>query len=198
MSFLRRLFGGKDDDSGHQPPSMPWDQRPSILEVVRSHSTTGKAGMSVGDCTLPDEARIGQGLKFRWAPGAMDGVATHHLGKGENDEGIRKMVELVLAYSRQPTATNKAAVYQHIIVGQGVSIIDPVIEALVNEKGISHERLYELSHSFVTESPDREPVKFGIAILGLFRKPANEELFQTLGRHDEHRSPGSVPGEAEA
>ena len=55
----------------------------------------------------------------------------------------------------------------------------------MNEKGINHERLYELSHSFVTESPDREPVKFGIAILGLFRQPADQELFQTLGRHDE-------------
>ena len=55
MSFFRRLFGGKDDDSGHEPPSMPWDQRPSILEFVRLRITTGKPGMSVGDCTLPDE-----------------------------------------------------------------------------------------------------------------------------------------------
>ena len=94
-------------------------------------------------------------------------------------------MRLVLAYSRQPTATNKAAVYHHIVVEHIVSIIDQVIEALLNDEGISHERLYELSHSFVTESPDREPVKFGIAILGLFRQPANEELFQTLGRHDE-------------
>jgi hypothetical protein len=37
----------------------------------------------------------------------------------------------------------------------------------------------------VMEAPDREPVKFGIAILGLFRQPADEELFQALGRHDE-------------
>jgi hypothetical protein len=35
------------------------------------------------------------------------------------------------------------------------------------------------------ESPDREPVKFGIAILGLFRGAENEDLIQTLGRHDE-------------
>src|SRR5262249_22226983 len=42
-----------------------------------------------------------------------------------------------------------------------------------------------LAHSFVTESPDREPVKFGIAILGLFREPRDRDLFETLGRHDE-------------
>src|SRR5207237_8938078 len=48
-----------------------------------------------------------------------------------------------------------------------------------------HDRLYELARSFVTEAPDREPVKFGIALLGLFRQPADQELFHTLGRHDE-------------
>jgi hypothetical protein len=185
MSFLSRLFGGKSDDSGHEPSSMPWDRRPSILEFIRSHIATDKPGMTDDGYTLPDEERISEGSQIRWAPGAMDGVATHHMGESENDEAVRKTVELVLAYSRQPTATNKAAVYQHVIDAQIVSIIDPVIEALVSEEGIGHDRLYELARSFVTEAPDREPVKFGIAILGIFRQPADQELFQTLGRHDE-------------
>lgn len=185
MSFLSRLFGNKDDDSGHEPPSMPWDRRPSIFEPVRSHIAADKPGMSEDGYTLPDEEPIGQGSKIRWAAGAMDGVTTHHMGRGQNEETVRRTVELVLAYSRQPTAMNKAAAYQHVIAEHVASIIDPVIEALVNESGISHERLYELARSFVTEAPDREPVKFGLAILGLFRQPADQELFQTLGRHDE-------------
>ena len=185
MKFLSRLFGGKGDDTSHEPPSMPWDRCPSILEFVRSHIPTDGPGMAEGGYTLPDEEHIGQGSKIRWAAGAMDGVATHHMGTGEDDETVRKTVELVVAYSRRPTAANKAAVYQHVIAGHVVSIIDPVIEALVNESNIGHDRLYELARSFVTESPDREPVKFGIAILGLFRQPADQELFQTLGRHEE-------------
>jgi hypothetical protein len=185
MKFLSRLFGGKGDEGSHEPPTMPWDRGPSILEFVRSRIAAGKPGMAEDGYTLPDEERIGQGSKIRWAAGAMDGVTTHHMGTGENEETVRRTVELVLAYSRQPTATNKAAVYQHVIAAHVVSIIDPVIEALVNEQGISHERLYELARSFVTEAPDREPVKFGIALLGLFRQPADQELFQTLGRHDE-------------
>ena len=185
MSFLSRLFGGKGDEAGHESLSMPWDQRPSILEFVRSHIAAGKPGMADNGYTLPDEERVNAGSKIRWAAGAMDGVATHHMGTGENDEAVRKTVELVLAYSRQPAAKNKAAVYQHVIAEHVVSIIDPVIEALLNEEGIGHDRLYELARSFVTEAPDREPVKFGIALLGLFRQPADQELFQTLGRHDE-------------
>jgi hypothetical protein len=185
MSFLRRLFGGKEDDEGQEPPSMPWDQRPSILEFVRSHISAGKPGLTDDGYTLPDEERIAQGSKIRWAAEAMDGVTTHHMGTGENEATILKTVALVLAFSRQPTARNKAAVYQHIIAEHVISIIDPVLEALVKESGISHDRLYELARSFATEAPDREPVKFGIALLGLFRQPADEELFQTFGRHEE-------------
>ena len=185
MSFLRRLFEGKADDGGDEPPTMPWDQGPSILEFVRSHVAEGKPGLSEGGYTLPDEERLNQGSKLRWAAGAWDGVTTHHMGSGEDEEAVRKTVELVLAYSRQPTAANKAAVYRHVIAAHVVSIIDPVIEALLNETQIGHDRLYELARSFVTEAPDREPVKFGVALLGLFRQPADTDLFQTLGRHDE-------------
>jgi hypothetical protein len=185
MKFLSRLFGGKGGEGGHEPPSMPWDRRPSILEFVRSHVPTDGPGVDEGGCILPDDERVNAGSRLRWGMGSMDGVMTHHMGTGENEEAVRKTVELVLAYSRQPTATNKAAVYRHVIAAHVVSIIDPVIEALLNEAGIGHDRLYELARSFVTEAPDREPVKFGIALLDLFRQPADQELFQTLGRHDE-------------
>jgi hypothetical protein len=185
MSLFGRLFGRKDDEGGQEPPAMPWDRRPSILEFINTHAAQGKPGMTEAGYTLPDEERVAEGSQIRWAPGAMDGVMTHHLGKSENTDSARKTVELVLAYSRQPTVTNKAAVYQHVIAEHIVSIIDPVIQALVVEEGIDHRRLYELARSFVTESPDREPVKFGIAILALFRHPGDQELFQTPGRHDE-------------
>ncbi len=182
MAFWTRLFAGKDAD---EPPPMPWDRRPSILEFVRSHICADKPGMAEDGYTLPDDERVNAGSKLRWGMGSLDGVMTHHMGTGENQATVRKTVELVLAYSLQPTANNKAAVYQHVIAEHVVSIIDPVIEALVNENGIGHDRLCELARSFVTEAPDREPVKFGVALLGLFRQPADIELFQTLGRHDE-------------
>lgn len=182
MALWTRLFGGREPDG---PPPMPWDRRPSILEHVRSHVPDDGPGLTDGGETLPDEDKIAQGSKIRWAAGAFDGVATHHMGTGEDDEAVRETVRLVAGYSRRPTATNKAAVYSHVIAAQVVSIIDPVIEALVNEPQIGHDRLYELSRSFATEAPDREPVKLGIALLGLFGSPQDRELFLTLGRHEE-------------
>jgi hypothetical protein len=81
MSFFGRLFGKKDDDTASAPPSMPWDQRPSILEFVRTHIAIGKPGVTEDGYTLPDEERVCQGSKIRWAPGVMDGVTTHHMGQ---------------------------------------------------------------------------------------------------------------------
>ena len=128
MSFLSRLFGSKDDDRGHEPPAMPWDQRPSILEYVSSHIVKDKPGLTEDGCTLPDEERVCRNSKIRWVAGAMDGVLTHHMGKSEGEDTASKTVELVLAYARQPTASNKAAVYQHIIDEHIVTMIDPVIQ----------------------------------------------------------------------
>ena len=185
MKFFSRLFGGTGDGGSYKPPPMPWDRRPSILEFVRSHISAEMPGMGEDGCTLPDDERVNAGSKLRWAMGSMDGVMAHLFGTGENEESVRKIVELVLAYSRHSTAINKAAVYQFIIDKRVVSIIDPVINALTTERGIDHERLYELARSSVTQAPDREPVKFGIALLGLFRQPSDMDFFQILGRHDE-------------
>ncbi len=184
MGIFDKLFGNIGDEAG-EPPSMPWDQRPSIYDHVRSHTNPDQPGLTKGGETLPDEVRVNEGSKIRWAAGAIDGVMGHHMGQGENDELVRKAVDLVLAYCESPTATTKAALYHHVIEGNALPLIDPIIEALIGNEQLNHDRLYELAYSFVTEAPDREPVKFGIALLGLYRNSENEVLFQTMGRHEE-------------
>lgn len=184
MNIFKKLFGSGEEPAD-DPPSMPWDQLPSIYDHIRAHVDEAKPGLTKGGEALPDEARVNEGSQIRWAAGAMDGVMGHHMGQGDNDELVHEAVDLVLAYCKSPTAKTKAALYQHIIEGNTLPLIDPIIETLVGNDRLNHERLYELAYSFITEAPDREPVKFGIAILGLYRNPENETLFQTLGRHEE-------------
>jgi hypothetical protein len=184
MSFFKQLFG-RNDEPNDAPPSMPWDQHPSVFDHIKAHVVDGKHGLAQGGDTLPDEERVAAGSSIRWAAGAMDGVMSHHMGNGDHDEQVRKAVALILAYCQSPTVTTKADLYQHVVEGNTLPLIDAIIEALVATNGLNHERLYEAAYSFVTEAPDREPVKFGIAILGLFQNPANADLFQTIGRHEE-------------
>src|SRR5215831_4365267 len=105
MSPLSRPLGSEDDKKGHELPAMPWDQRPSILEFVSFHIAEDKPGMTEDGYKLPDDERVFKHLKIRWAPGAMDGVTLYHMGKSGSDECVRKIVELVLTYTHQPTAS---------------------------------------------------------------------------------------------
>lgn len=185
MGFFDQLFGKKVFESDDLPDSMPWDARPSIYEHICAHIDPDQIGLTEAGYQLPDEARINEGEELRWAAGALDGVMTHHGGNGNAQEQVQKTVSLLLSYCDQPTAANKYALYQHIVNESIVSMIDAVIASLLDEQKLNHERLYELAYSFMTETPDRETVKFGIAILGLYQVAENTPLFQTLGRHDE-------------
>src|SRR5947209_4891249 len=114
----------------------------------------------------------------------MDGVSTHHMGSNNTDRA-GQLLDLVRAYWTSPTVMNKAKVYDFIQKNGTVSLVDPFLEALREQANVNHDRLYDLAKSLATESPDREPVKFGIAVLGLYGQPQDMEIFRTLGRHEE-------------
>src|SRR5262245_31124612 len=111
MGIFDRWFGKGQDESGHTPGSMPWDQRPSIYEHVQAHIDPARPGLPESGLTLLDEERIAAGSQIRWAAGAWDGVLTHHMGEGDEQAAVAKIAGLVGAYCQQPTAANKEAVY---------------------------------------------------------------------------------------
>ena len=184
MGFFDRLFGsgGRKNDVDESVPALPWERKPSIYEYVRSHVQAGKVIEDGED--LPDEDSVFAGSQVRWAAGAMDGVGTHHMG-GSDGEGATALLSLVLDYCKAPSVENKLKVYEQVIRTCAVSVIDPFTQGLRQASEINFNRLYELAKSFATEATDREPVKLGIALLGLFDQEQDKELFRTLGRHDE-------------
>lgn len=191
MGIFSYFFGKGDDkpapDVENVSELYPWDANSSIYEHIRSHIRPGEKRLADGWETLPDEDALAarSETSLRWAAGALDGVMGHHMSAGEAEKEMEQANVLILTYCREPTARNKAAVYKFLVEHEVLSIIDPLIEKLVQQPNVDHERLYELAHSLATDSPDRSPVKFGVAMLGLFQGAGNEELFHTLGRHDE-------------
>jgi hypothetical protein len=181
---LRKWFGFGGRGAGHaaEPSTMPWDRRPSIYEHIRAH--TGADGrLDPAGENLPDEAAQGSGI--RWAPGAFDGVITHHTSPGGEADKADAMLDLIRAYSQAPTAANKLKIYAPLTEDSTLAFIDALLGSLRKAEGISPSRTRELALSFATEAPDRTPVKFGIALLGMFDAAGHREVFMTLGRHDE-------------
>lgn len=163
---------------------LPWDRHPSIYEHLQAHRRPGGRRLDETVEKLPDEERVAAGSQVRWAAGAKDGVFTHHWGGSNADEAI-ELLTLVRGYWETPTAANKARVYDFLAEKSVVSLIDPFLKALREEADVNHDRLYDLAKSFATEAPHREPVKLGIAVLGLYAQEQDRDVFRTLGRHDE-------------
>jgi hypothetical protein len=162
----------------------PWDRRPSIYEHIKAHVRSDRKGLAEGGETLSDEERIAAKSRLRWVAGAMDGVATHHAGCGNTDQASQ-LIALVRGYWASPTVMNKAKVYAFLMENGTVSLVDPLLESLREQTDVNHDRVYDLAKSLATESPDREPVKFGISVLGLYGQEQDIEIFRTLGRHEE-------------
>lgn len=184
MGLFDWLFRRTREESGEIVPQFPWDRRPSIYEHIKAHTRANDQGLVEAGQTLPDEEYIAAKSTVRWAAGAQDGVSTHHLG-GKATDHASQLLKRVRAYWTSPTVRNKATVYEFLVKNGVVSLIDPFIELLRGEASVNHQRSYDLARSFAIESPDREPVKFGIALLALFGQEQDIDLFRTLGRHEE-------------
>ncbi|RVX45086.1 hypothetical protein EDD27_7863 [Nonomuraea polychroma] len=123
---------------------------------------------------LPDEAgRPGP----RWAPGAQDGVLIYHWGGQADEEELRR---LSAAIATLKPGTVREAIGEARIVALVDSLLSEVRSADLDPNGI-----YDLGYALATESSEREAVKLGIALLGLFDAAHHRDELMTLGRHDE-------------
>jgi hypothetical protein len=162
----------------------PWGPRPSIYEHIRAHLQTDKPGLKEGGETLPDEdMQTNEGL--RWAPGALDGVFGHHSSPGEATQLAGDVLKALQASTEKATAQRARALYSVLTKHSTLAYIDPLLEAIVNANKINPDRLRAVARWLATGSPDREPVKTSIAILGLSGGNEDRDLLLTLGRHDE-------------
>src|ERR1700730_10594953 len=74
------LFRRTREEPEETLQQFPWDRRPSIYDHIKAHIRANEKGLAEAGQTLPDEEQIAAKSTVRWAAGAMDGVATHHMG----------------------------------------------------------------------------------------------------------------------
>ena len=177
--------GPSRDPSPGDMPHVPWDRKPSIFEHLAAHHNHDGPGLLPGGAELPDEALRHTADAVQWAPGAMDGVLTHHCAGQEESGQVEELFQLCRDYWESPTVGHKVALYERLVDHGVVGMLDPLIEKLSQCESINHDRLYDVARSFALEAPDREPVKFGAALLGLYGQPDDLPMFRILGRHDE-------------
>ena len=167
----------------------PWDRtRVSIYGFLRSFDSEQRLPPEAHNLSDEDAyyERVSSGGSkgVRWAPGAIDALFGHHATEKEEKQAQELASALEEACSK-PSAKSISKLYQLMLKDGAISLVDPMLSKLAKSSKLHTGRLFELAEWLATGSPDREPVKFGIALLGLFTEPKQPEIFLTLGQHDE-------------
>ncbi|HEX2682622.1 MAG TPA: hypothetical protein VHL77_01740, partial [Ferruginibacter sp.] len=167
-----------------KPQELPWNNRPSIFGHIHSNlESSGRLAASAYD--LPDEGRRYKKGAVRWAPGAMDGAFGYHGNAGDNKKVAQRIAGLIKAISNKNGLVDKVALYDVLLEDNIMDFIDPAMEKIIATKSPVHPHLHNYARWLAFESPDRGPVKFGIALLGLIRDNSDIDKIITLGKHEE-------------
>jgi hypothetical protein len=141
--------------------ALPWATGPAILPTLRAW-----AGRDL--CPLPDEPPD-IGSKLRFAPGAWDGITTHHMGAaGEHDEA-RHVLTTVAALARlvRENADEARATLYRLYLDQTISQhADAILEELRRQNEFGPVDLRPQARWLVEHAVHREPLKLGIVLLG--------------------------------
>lgn len=152
----------------------PWGKRPSIYPFIKKNSAA----------VLPDEDEFATGTQVRYAAGAYDGVIGHHMGSEPVSDRAKLLCRDFEVVLEEASEAKLQKLYE-MMKTSAMNCVDPLLEQMSKVKELPVERLETLAKWLVECSADREPLKFGIAILGVFPGSRNRELFMTLGAHDE-------------
>jgi hypothetical protein len=146
----------------------------AIYDVVRA-----------GGVDLPDESEG----KVRWAAGAKDGVLLMHTGMETPFDEAEAVLAAIVACVEDPTTWD--ALYGLLRETRALPVLDHVVTR-IPEIALPRGPVRELALRLVTTSSDREPVKYGVALLGLAGNASDVELVRVLAAHDEFTLPGLV------
>jgi hypothetical protein len=161
----------------------PWDARPSIYGHIRAHISPGGRGLTEGGDRLPDEDSLDPHGP-RWVAGGLDGAFGRH-GNPEGRDAAAALGDSLERVLEDASPSNLKKLYDMLLAQTALEVVDPLVEGLPARSRLDLDRLAALAEWIARNAPDREPVKAAIALRGALSGGVIEDLFATLGRHEE-------------
>jgi hypothetical protein len=163
----------------------PWGARTSIYQHILANLRPGEPGLTEAGEILPDDQIVTGGKQIRWAPGALDGVFSHHQVGSDATETANKVLESFRALTKKATGERASSLYSLLLEHNTLSYVDQLLEAAVAHRELNAERIHAIARWLASRAADREPLKCAIGLLGICRRSEDHELLLTLGRHEE-------------
>ncbi len=160
------------------------------MSIYTFLSEKSENGALPDGCALPDGGDLCLRPGETWIPGAFEGILLR------TDTRIKQHVlvnyHIACAVKRQalrPSDKHRRKMLRLLTKYSAISLADPLCSLCAALKLLkTTERkaaLRTLAVDLVAKSEKREPVKIGIALLGICGKEEDMELLRPLGRHDE-------------
>lgn len=161
-----------------------WEtQSPSIY--TRLEPTYAQPQPLAWDNNLIACEPLGDSNEAFWAAGALEGTIIYHFGTGSDNAGTDEILSALKAVLSHPDQNTMQTFYNLINKGSPLYYIDDLLKAIPQSQELNAEKLRELTFFLCTQSPDRNPVKFAMALLAYFPQQRSVDVLQVLGRHDE-------------
>jgi len=166
-------------------PAVP-ESPASIYQYIQLHRDS-ETGRLASDATiLPDEPAARRFSRLRWVPGALEGLGTRHMQWDGSAKAAQAITLLEQIANGSPSA--EAALYELLRADDVVTFYSDALDFAAARLPDAEPRLHELARRLATESRDRGPVKFGIAMLGSMGEESDLEIVRTLALHEDRKS----------
>jgi hypothetical protein len=163
-------------------PALPQDS-PSLYQFVQIHRDPETGRLSPDAMTLPDEPTARRFSRLRWVPGALEGLGTRHMqwdGSAKAGQAISLLAQIAAGDS-----SAEATLYELLRADDVVTFYSDALDFAAARLPDAEPKLHELARRLTTQSRDRGPVKFGIAMLGSMGDESDLDIVRTLALHDE-------------
>jgi len=112
-------------------------------------------------------------------------VMGHHAGRGDGSEDVKRTLKAVRALLARSSSSNVRKVYDAVCEAPLLGYVDQLLPAIEAEFSDDKGRLAGLGRLFLLKAPRREPVKFGIALLGFAGSANDVDALRKIGACDE-------------
>jgi hypothetical protein len=165
-----------------QPAAMP-ENTTSLYQYIQLHRDPETGQLAPAGMILPDEPAARRFSRLRWVPGALEGLGTRHM----QWDGSAKAVQAItlLAQIAAGSTSAESALYELLRADDVVTYYNDALDFASARIPDAEPKLHDLARRLATQSRDRGPVKFGIAMLGSMGDEADLDIVRTLALHEE-------------
>lgn len=183
-NWLSSLLGPREpkDRGGDK---LPWLDSRSIYDHIAQNIDPQTGKLTLKGKTLPDEERLYSSTQIRFAPGAMDGIFSHHAAPAEADAAVQQASSYVLEIATRNSNPAKIELYKILLQDETLSFIDDALNDILSKVQRPAPGLHSFAEFLARTAPDRGPVKFAIALLGILQDPRDVSIIMLLGLHEE-------------